>query len=586
MSAQRSPRAQLRGVSPGTLRLMNPTTARQLEQSLARKKTQPVKPGGKAAAPQPAPPDFARSQVTRRSPPNGAEYRKVNSTKPDAAGTKRKTTSSPQEIMRVVRQRPPPTGNDEDLPSWARKPLEKTPKASTSRAGSQPDPPPREGRDCAFLGLPPYTKAAKPAPKPPAPKPPTPPAPRPRRSTPPTPPTPPQPTTPPIQTTNRFSPLAGLSDSGDSEVAEDEVEEELNPDADNGEPEIPFTKVQSRPPPIILRGIECLIVLARQLKEICKSEFEFVSRRDSTKLVVKDVADYRAATKFLHESGNQFHTFVLKEDKPQKVVLRGIDASVPAEYVKEALLTDYNITVDKVARLTSRRPGIDGATSQEPRGLPLFVVYTMSKETAQAIRKVTKLCYSKVSVENYQSPSGPVQCYRCQRFGHTSKFCASRPQCMKCAKDHPTHECKKPKTTTGRCSNCNGDHVASYRGCPAYQLARDRQAPKQQQRPAQHTPRYEPAPPPRRNVWQARRNQGNQEVPTPQTQRPRAQADQQPPSQDVPLLNIEGMRTWAQTLLDALNKAKSSDRLAVILAHAMPLAMVNAMFSQNASTTK
>jgi hypothetical protein len=46
------------------------------------------------------------------------------------------------------------------------------------------------------------------------------------------------------------------------------------------------------------------------------------------------------------------------------------------------------------------------------------------------------------------------------------------------------------------------------------------------------------------------------------------------------------MRKWAQTLLDALNKATKEDRLAVILAHAMPLALVNAMFTQNASTPK
>lgn len=393
-----------------------------------------------------------------------------------------------------------------------------------------------------------------------------------------------------VPTRNSFEPISDLDDeSGDDSSDQEAAKEGEAIQSTSPNP----TKAAPKPPPIILRDIKNLIELGRTLKTVCKHEFEFVSRRETTKLILKDANDHRAVTKYLQEEEIEYHTFVLKEDRAQKLVIRGIDASVPEEYIQQALQEDYNITVDRVARMTSRRPARDGELPQESRGLPLFIVYTMSKETAAAIRKINKLCYSKVTVETYQSPNGPQQCYRCQRFGHTSRFCTSRPNCMKCAKGHLTRECKKPNTTAGRCSNCNGDHVACYRGCPSFQQARERQNATKQPRlknnnnQQQNTPRYIDAPAPNSNAWQQRTAQRKhrdtrEDFPMLQQQR---RADGPQTATSLPPIDFEGMKQWAQTLLDALNKANQADRLAVILSHAMPMALIDAMLhTQNAST--
>jgi len=34
------------------------------------------------------------------------------------------------------------------------------------------------------------------------------------------------------------------------------------------------------------------------------------------------------------------------------------------------------------------------------------------------VRSITELCGLRVSVESYVAPKGPLQCKRCQRFGH------------------------------------------------------------------------------------------------------------------------------------------------------------------------
>lgn len=68
----------------------------------------------------------------------------------------------------------------------------------------------------------------------------------------------------------------------------------------------------------------------------------------------------------------------------------------------------------------------------------------------------------KLEVRPYIPP--PLQCFRCQRYGHMTSTCTSEETCV-CGK--PTHtgkECDSPPM----CVNCNGNHSTRYRGCPIY----------------------------------------------------------------------------------------------------------------------
>ena len=62
-----------------------------------------------------------------------------------------------------------------------------------------------------------------------------------------------------------------------------------------------------------------------------------------------------------------------------------------------------------------------------------------------------------------------TQCYRCQKWGHTSANCGLPPRCVKCSSTHDQGDC--PKVTSESvvsCCNCGGNHSANFRGCPAY----------------------------------------------------------------------------------------------------------------------
>lgn len=61
----------------------------------------------------------------------------------------------------------------------------------------------------------------------------------------------------------------------------------------------------------------------------------------------------------------------------------------------------------------------------------------------------------------------PLQCFNCQRFGHSSSVCRSTSRCINCAESHtktPGERCTKPTV----CCNCKSDHMANSSKCAHY----------------------------------------------------------------------------------------------------------------------
>lgn len=72
----------------------------------------------------------------------------------------------------------------------------------------------------------------------------------------------------------------------------------------------------------------------------------------------------------------------------------------------------------------------------------------------------------RVSVRQYYS--SPLQCFKCGRFGHSSKYCSQREVCLNCAESHETvstNPCRAPS----KCVNCQGNHPSRFKKCPVYE---------------------------------------------------------------------------------------------------------------------
>lgn len=74
------------------------------------------------------------------------------------------------------------------------------------------------------------------------------------------------------------------------------------------------------------------------------------------------------------------------------------------------------------------------------------------------------------------SPSirSPLQCNNCLRFGHTSKFCRSKPRCSHCGdNNHSLNTCPSAQTTDPRCLFCQLPHLATDRSCKEWDFQKD-----------------------------------------------------------------------------------------------------------------
>jgi len=97
--------------------------------------------------------------------------------------------------------------------------------------------------------------------------------------------------------------------------------------------------------------------------------------------------------------------------------------------------------------------------------LPIFFEDLEPSPINQNIYKVDSICYTKIKVEAHPKKN-PVQCLRCQNYGHTRTFCHHTPRCVKCGDTHNSNECIKDDSTPATCALCGGSHPASYKGCP------------------------------------------------------------------------------------------------------------------------
>ena len=141
-------------------------------------------------------------------------------------------------------------------------------------------------------------------------------------------------------------------------------------------------------------------------------------------------------------------------------MVRGISASIDPADVADDIRQQIGCTCD-VQRMTRRGSG--GAVRA---GADLFSVLVPTAEDARRLREIREVFHHRVT---WEAPHRPdlVQCYRCQRFGHTAKHCNFQCRRVKCPETHEPGCCTRDGDLPPYCVNCGIEgHPANYRGCP------------------------------------------------------------------------------------------------------------------------
>lgn len=161
---------------------------------------------------------------------------------------------------------------------------------------------------------------------------------------------------------------------------------------------------------------------------------------------------------FLEENNIKYFTFNTSANRPRQAVLKYIPNDVTKETIIDGLQRQ-NIHPIKVTRIKNK----DGEETK-------IVQVTINKQDSEKIYKLEHVNNLKIKVEPFRRKTGPTQCFKCQRFGHSSYTCHLTPMCVKCGKSHEKTMCQRNDKQGDKlmCANCKGDHPANYRGCPAY----------------------------------------------------------------------------------------------------------------------
>ncbi|GFX77360.1 nucleic-acid-binding protein from transposon X-element [Trichonephila clavipes] len=176
-------------------------------------------------------------------------------------------------------------------------------------------------------------------------------------------------------------------------------------------------------------------------------------------------------------------------------------SDMPPQQIIEAL-QDLGIEINDCRVMTNRKTGLP---------MPLFLLSLPRNEANREVYNITEICFMKIIVEPLKPRNGPAQCFRCQGFFHSSRFCTRKPKCVKCGKPHLTRDCKKTPDTEATCCHCQGNHPTNFSGCPM-------------------NPLNKPPSPPKVNAWQEREKKEEKGWKLRNIRRVQNRPQQQPPA--------------------------------------------------------
>lgn len=216
-----------------------------------------------------------------------------------------------------------------------------------------------------------------------------------------------------------------------------------------------------KPPPVVVSNLDNYNGLNDSLKSRRIKYSNNLMNNKQLKINVETENDYRELTKFMNDAHLEWHTYENKQTRPIRVMARNLHPSCNTKEIKEDLIAQGFKILDVTNKI--KKTKVDDKILTTP--LPLFILTFDNKEDIKKIFEIQYICHLKVKIEALRSGQLIPQCKRCQRFGHTQKFCQRAVKCVKCAGNHLTAECKKLGNSPPKCSNCGEAHPANYRGC-------------------------------------------------------------------------------------------------------------------------
>lgn len=147
----------------------------------------------------------------------------------------------------------------------------------------------------------------------------------------------------------------------------------------------------------------------------------------------------------------QVKCYIPNSEKLGEVVIYLIDIKEDLKELMNEVRSDNNSKVIKLTRLNKRNPHGQG-----------FIPSNTIRVTLETLELPNKIYIGHMSYAVRPYVYNPLQCFKCQRLGHTASSCRAKTRCLLCAENHSVSECDN---ATYKCANCRGNHKANSNQC-------------------------------------------------------------------------------------------------------------------------
>ena len=150
--------------------------------------------------------------------------------------------------------------------------------------------------------------------------------------------------------------------------------------------------------------------------------------------------------------------YIPNSERYKSGVISPISSMADISKIKEVISRDYNIFA--VERLKKKMQNGDWVDSNS-----IKIVF----DTVELPQEIV-IGHSFYKVRPFVNQ--PLQCYRCQRLGHTAEGCKAKIRCLVCAGEHVKEVCT---ARNEHCANCSGSHKANSKYCNLIKKAYEEQ---------------------------------------------------------------------------------------------------------------
>lgn len=223
-----------------------------------------------------------------------------------------------------------------------------------------------------------------------------------------------------------------------------------------------FFQTPNSPPP--KKSEPFYIQTVSNYQEILENLFKHIGEQllqkltgELIRIIPKTLEQYELVKTFLSDNKVKCFGILPRTQRQKKILIRGLPRDTCSAEIQHALC-GIGHRVIRVAQLKKPK-------TREP--MPLFLVCLEPTPDFQSIYTLSELLNYEISVEHFKT-YGAVQCYNCQCYFHSSARCTLEARCVKCAGPHSSRDCLVKTRDKIKCSNCNGNHTANFKGCPRY----------------------------------------------------------------------------------------------------------------------